>query len=217
MYSCSPTEWSTVKDGELYMGSMGKEYTLQDGSVKNRNNLWIGVLNEYGQLRRENWEKQYNVVRHALGADFPGYIIIEACNWSPILHKWVFLPRRISKTAYDEVEDEKKGGHQLVLVSEDFKDTTVVDIKMKSLDPLKGFSTFAFVPNSDDRHVLAIRSVEDNCVDFTPQCQQHSYFIVFDIMTGEVLSDEIKYPENVKYEGIEFVDMSAKPPITKQK
>jgi soluble calcium-activated nucleotidase 1 len=28
-------EWSTVKDGLLYIGSMGKEYTNRDGSVAN--------------------------------------------------------------------------------------------------------------------------------------------------------------------------------------
>ena len=205
-------EWSTVKDGELFMGSMGKEYTLPDGTVKNRNNLWIATINQYGQIRREHWERQYTLVRHALGVEFPGYMIIEAVNWSPVMRKWVFLPRRISKTAYDEVEDEKRGGHQLVLVDEGFTDTKVVDIKMPSLDPLKGFSTFAFVPNSNDRHALAVRTVEENCVDFTPQCEQRSYFIVFDIVTGNILSDEVEYKDKVKFEGLEFVDMFAKPP-----
>jgi len=205
-------EWSTVKDGLLYMGSMGKEYTLSDGSIKNRNNLWIGILNQRGELRREDWTKQYNIVRKALGASYPGYIIVEAANWSHTLQKWIFLPRRISAEAYDENTDEQKGGHQLVLLDEDFTNPVVVDIKMESLDPLKGFSTFAFVPNSGDRHVLAIRSVEENCVDFTPQCQQRSYFLVFDIMTGEVLSEEVTYPEKVKFEGVEFVNMQAVPP-----
>lgn len=204
-------EWSTVKNGELYMGSMGKEYTRKDGTVKNRNNLWIGVLNDRGELRREDWTKQYGVVRKALGAESPGYMIIEAVNWSPILNKWVFLPRRISQEAYDENKDELKGGHQLVLVSESFTNPQVVDIKMESLDPLKGFSTFAFVPGTNDRHAIAVRSVEENCVDFTPQCQQRSYFIVFDVLTGEVLAEEVEYPDKVKFEGIEFVDMHSIP------
>ena len=205
-------EWATVKDGLLYMGSMGKEYTLSDGTIKNRNNLWIGILNQRGELRREDWTKQYNIVRKALGASYPGYIIVEAANWSHALQKWVFLPRRISAQAYDENTDEQKGGHQLVLLEEDFTNPQVVDIKMESLDPLKGFSTFAFVPNSGDRHVLAIRSVEENCVDFTPQCEQRSYFLVFDILTGEVLSEEMTYPGKVKFEGVEFVNMQAVPP-----
>jgi soluble calcium-activated nucleotidase 1 len=205
-------EWSTVKDGEMYMGSMGKEYTRQDGSVKNRNNLWIGILNNRGELSRKDWTNEYGVVRKALKADAPGYMIIEACRWSAILNKWVFMPRRISHQAYDENKDEKMGGHQLVLVDDQFKKTEVVEIKLPDLDPLKGFSTFAFIPNSGDRHVLAIRSVEEDCVNFTSKCLQRSYFIVIDILTGEVLSDEVQHKDNVKYEGVEFVDIFAVPP-----
>jgi soluble calcium-activated nucleotidase 1 len=205
-------EWSTVKDGELYMGSMGKEYTLPDGTVKNRNNLWIAVINSLGQIRRVDWTQQYSFVRHALKCDFPGYLIIEACRWSSEMKKWVFLPRRISREAYDEVKDEQKGGRELVLVDEGFSFSTVVKLNLDSQDPLKGFSTFAFVPNSGDRHALAIRSVEDNCVNFTPQCEQRSYFVVIDVTTGEQLSDEVKYPGTVKYEGVEFVNLAAKPP-----
>ena len=205
-------EWSTIKDGELIMGSMGKEYTNQDGSVKNRNNLWVGILNDHGELRRENWTDKYQVVRHALGASMPGYMIIEAANWSPIMKKWIFLPRRISSDAYDENKDETMGGHQLVILDEDFTNPKVVDLKMSSLDPLKGFSTFAFVPNSDDKHILAIRSVEESCVDFTPKCQQRTYFVVLDVTTGEQLSDELEYKDKVKFEGVEFVNMHVKPP-----
>jgi soluble calcium-activated nucleotidase 1 len=205
-------EWSTVKDGELYMGSMGKEYTRQDGSVKNRNNLWIAILTARGEIRREDWTPKYQVVRQALGAAMPGYMIIEAARWSDILKKWVFMPRRISSEAYDENKDEQNGGHQLVILNEDFTKPKVVDIKMESLDPLKGFSTFAFIPNSGDRHVLAIRSVEENCVDFTPQCQQRTYFLVIDIITGEQLSDELEYKDKMKFEGLEFLNMYVKPP-----
>jgi len=206
-------EWSTVKDGELYIGSMGKEYTRQDGSIVNRHNLWIAILNNRGELRRIDWTKQYNVVRKALNALSPGYLIIEAVNWSDSLKKWVFLPRRISSEAYDEVKDEKMGGNKVVLVSEDFSEVEVVTIKMESLDPLKGFSSFAFVPGTNDKHALAIRSVEEDCVGGDDSvCKQRSYFLVFDVKTGEVLSDELKYPENLKFEGVEFVNMFAKPP-----
>ena len=45
-------EWATVKDGLLYMGSMGKEYTRPDGTIKNTNNLWIATLDEDGVLTR---------------------------------------------------------------------------------------------------------------------------------------------------------------------
>jgi soluble calcium-activated nucleotidase 1 len=209
-------EWATVKDGELIMGSMGKEYTRSDGSILNRNNLWIAGLNARGELRRQDWTNQYDVVRQALNARSPGYLIIEAVNWSPILQKWVFLPRRISSEMYDENKDERMGGNKLVLVDENFTSASVVEIKMQSLDPaqdaLKGFSTFSFVPGTGDRHALAVRSVEEDCVGGDDSvCKQRSYFIVFDVLTGEVLSDEVSPVDKAKFEGVEFVNMFAVP------
>jgi soluble calcium-activated nucleotidase 1 len=203
-------EWATVKDNELYMGSMGKEYTAPDGTILNENNLWIGILNARGELRRENWKDRYAVVRKALGAESPGYIIMEAILWSPHMKKWVFLPRRISSTKYDENEDERMGGNKLVLVNENFTKAEVVVIGM-DVDPLRGFSSFAFVPGTNDRHALAIRSVEENCTGDMDVCQQRSYFLVFDVKTGEVLSQEKKYKENLKFEGVEFVNMYSVP------
>jgi soluble calcium-activated nucleotidase 1 len=203
-------EWATVKDNELYMGSMGKEYTKPDGSIANENNLWIGILNARGELRRENWKDKYAIVRKALGAEAPGYIIMEAILWSQHLKKWIFLPRRISATKYDEVQDERMGGNRLVLVDEYFKKAEVVVIDLES-DPLRGFSSFAFVPGTQDQHAIAIRSVEENCTGKLDDCQQRSYFLVFDIKTGTVLSKEVKYEQNMKFEGIEFVNAYATP------
>jgi soluble calcium-activated nucleotidase 1 len=207
-------EWATVKDDELIMGSTGKEYTRPDGSVVNRNNLWIAGLNSRGELRRTDWTQRYDVVRKALNARLPGYLVIEAVNWSPILKKWVFLPRRISSEMYNENKDERMGGNKLVLVDEHFTSATVVEIKMSSavMDPLKGFSTFAFVPGTGDRHALAARSVEEDCVGGDDQtCKQRSYFMVFDVLTGEVLSKEVQAQDLTKFEGLEFVNMFTVP------
>ena len=205
-------EWATVKNGELYMGSMGKAYTDNvTGKVTNRNNLYVSILNSRGELRRENWSDKYDLVREALDAMDPGYIIMEAILWSDHLRKWVFLPRRISKEAYNDVKDEYKGSNKLVLVDEKFTKATVVDIKMESMDPLKGFSTFAFVPGTKDRHAIAVRSVEEGCAD-GDDCKQRSYCLVFDVKTGEVLSNEVEFPDAYKFEGIEFVNIDTKPP-----
>jgi soluble calcium-activated nucleotidase 1 len=94
------------------------------------------------------------------------------------------------------------------LVDEHFTDAQVVTIKMKKVDPLHGFSTVAFVPGTNDRHALAIRSVEEDCVGGEESvCKQRSYFIVFDVLTGEVLMDEVHLEMDEKFEGIEFVDI----------
>lgn len=206
-------EWATVKDDILYMGSMGKEYTRQDGSIANTNNLWIVTLDQTGAMTRIDWAKQYTFVRKALGAAAPGYVIHEAVNWSPALRKWIFLPRRVSSEAYDENKDERNGSNKLVLVDEYFTTSQVVDIKMKDKDGLHGFSSFSFIPNSNDRHAMAIRSVEEDCVGGDDDvCKQRSYFVIFDVLTGEVLMDEIELEVKMKFEGLEFVDVHKKPP-----
>eukprot|EP00560_Eucampia_antarctica_P003413 CAMPEP_0197831716 /NCGR_PEP_ID=MMETSP1437-20131217/11687_1 /TAXON_ID=49252 ORGANISM="Eucampia antarctica, Strain CCMP1452" /NCGR_SAMPLE_ID=MMETSP1437 /ASSEMBLY_ACC=CAM_ASM_001096 /LENGTH=414 /DNA_ID=CAMNT_0043434751 /DNA_START=318 /DNA_END=1562 /DNA_ORIENTATION=+ len=208
-------EWAAVKDNELYMGSMGKEYTNVDGSVANTNNLWIAILSPTGELRREDWTRQYNFVRAALGASSPGYIITEANLWSSHLKKWLFLPRRISSDKYDENEDERKGSNRMVLVDEKFTQTTVLDIKMSVADSLHGFSTVAFVPGTKDRHAVAIRSVEEDCVGGEEDiCKQRSYMIVFETLTGNILMDETRIDSKpgVKYEGLEFVDIYTSEP-----
>eukprot|EP00591_Stephanopyxis_turris_P007694 CAMPEP_0195517012 /NCGR_PEP_ID=MMETSP0794_2-20130614/9508_1 /TAXON_ID=515487 /ORGANISM="Stephanopyxis turris, Strain CCMP 815" /LENGTH=262 /DNA_ID=CAMNT_0040645741 /DNA_START=753 /DNA_END=1541 /DNA_ORIENTATION=- len=202
-------EWATVKGKELYLGSMGKEYTNPDGSVANTNNLWVSVLNSKGELFRKDWTREFNFVREALGAKSPGYTINEAIMWSQKLKKWVFLPRRISSEMYDENTDERKGSNKLAIVDEFFTKAKVVEIKMSHVDPLHGFSTFAFVPGTNDEHALAIRSVEENCVGGDENaCIQRTFFIVFNVLTGDVLMDEFELPDTVKYEGVEFVNIN---------
>lgn len=204
-------EWATVKDDELWIGSMGKEYTRPDGSIANTNNLWVATVNGKGEITRRDWAKQYNFVRHLLGADAPGYVIHEAVLWSQKLKKWIFIPRRVSADKYDDVIDEKKGTNKVVLVDEKFTNGEVIDIKM-TVDPLHGFSSAAFVPNTNERHVAALRSVEEDCVGGDESlCKQRSYLMVFDVLTGEVLMDEVKFENDIKFEGLEFADVSIAP------
>jgi len=201
-------EWATVKDGNLYLGSMGKEYSKPDGSIANINNLWIVIISPDGQIQRVDWSDQYNFVRKKLDCMFPGYVMHEAILWSDQLKKWVFLPRRISQEAYDENKDERKGSNKVILVDEKFKSAKIVEIAMADLDPLHGFSTFAFVPGTGDKHAIAVRSVEEDCVGGDDTiCKQRSYVIVFDVLSGKVLMDEVQIGLEMKFEGIEFVDI----------
>jgi len=206
-------EWSTVKDGLLYIGSMGKEYTKPDGSIANVNNLWVTIMNSHGEFHRIDWTPQFTFVRNTLGCQSPGYLIHEAIRWSPHMRKWVFMPRRVSKEAYDDVKDEKRGSNKVVIVDENFTNAKVVTVGMSEKSPgLHGFSSFAFVPGTNDRHALALRSVEEDCAgDDLNVCKQRSYIVVFDVMTGEVLLDEVKIPSDMKFEGVEFVDMYTRP------
>lgn len=192
-------EWATTKDGYLYMGSMGKEYTNPDGSIANVNNLWVTVMDSHGEYRRINWTDKYNFVRNALDCPSPGYVIHEAINWSPHMRKWVFLPRRVSHEAYNDVLDEKRGSNKLVIVDESFTSFEVVEVEMANKgDGLHGFSSFAFIPGMKDKHAIALRSVEEDCAgDDLDVCKQRSYIVIFDVLTGEVLMDEVKIKEDI--------------------
>ncbi|KAG6613945.1 Soluble calcium-activated nucleotidase [Phytophthora cinnamomi] len=80
---CRKHEWATVKDGELYMGSVGKEFTDNSGNVISDGNLWVAVMDRAGDVRHEDWTAHFAAVRKALGCEWPGYVVHEAIEWSP--------------------------------------------------------------------------------------------------------------------------------------
>jgi soluble calcium-activated nucleotidase 1 len=198
-------EWATVKDGELYMGSIGKEFTDDDGNVLSDSNFWVAILNKDGIIRHEDWASKYGKIRKALKCEYPGYVIHEAIEWSEIHRKWFFLPRRVSQDAYNYELDEKKGSNKLVIASEDFSTIEVFDVG--TITPLRGFSSFKFLPRSNDRMIVAIKSVEVEA-----EGKQTSFLTVFNL-EGKVLLEETELPLSnddlssggYKYEGIAFI------------
>ena len=190
------TEWATVKDGKMYVGSFGKEYTNPDGSIKNTNNMWVSVIDYQGVITHENWKQYYNKIREAAGCPYPGYMIHEAITWSPHRRQWVILPRRVSKEAYDENLDEKRGSNTVILASEDFSKIEVKHIT--PLTPTRGFSEFKFLPGSKDSIIVALKSEENE-----EQGTQNSYITVFDL-DGKILMKETEIPGGMKFVGLEF-------------
>lgn len=189
-------EWATVKDGELYMGSVGKEFTDNDGHVLGDTNLWVAVMDAHGDVRHEDWTARFARVRTALGADWPGYVVHEAIEWSSAHRQWFLLPRRVSTEAYNDMLDEKRGSNKLVIASEDFSTVQVRDVG--TVTPLRGFSSFKFFPRTGDNVIVAIKSVEIEVENL-----QTSFLTVFDVH-GNVLLEETELPGGHKYEGIAF-------------
>ena len=207
-------EWSTIKDDELYIGGIGKEMQLSNGDVDTEDAMWIAILGKHGEVRREDWSSQYNFVRKFLGCQLPGYVAHEAIRWSHHLQRWIFLPRRVSTHQYVPDLDERLGSNKVIIVNEDFTQSTVIEIDLEHHEAgLRGFSSFAFVPNTQDTHVLALRSVEEDCVHDDATCKFKTYVCVFELLSGEVLMEEILMDDPVKFEGIEFVDIFTKPPL----
>ncbi|XP_049575839.1 soluble calcium-activated nucleotidase 1b [Syngnathus scovelli] len=187
-------EWLAVKDQHLYVGGLGKEWTTTTGEVVNHHPEWVKVVGYDGDVEHKNWVPHYNALRNAAGIKPPGYLIHESAAWSERLQRWFFLPRRASHERYEESADERRATNLLLSCRADFSNITTR--RVGPLNPTHGFSSFKFVPDTDDQIVLALKSKED-------AGQIASYIMAFSL-DGRVLMPETKIGD-VKYEGLEFI------------
>ncbi|CAI5453992.1 unnamed protein product [Caenorhabditis angaria] len=189
-------EWITVKDHELIVGGLGKEWTTTDGEYVNDHPMWVKHVSSNGAVWHENWKNVFINVRRAVGIESPGYMIHEAIQWSPIHRQWFFLPRRMSTEKYSEADDEHRGTNVMIIASEDFKTFRVVRVGSDE-HKTRGFSAFQFIPNTHQNLILAIKSEER---DGKPVA---SYASVFDV-NGTVILDDFQLHGPYKYEGVAF-------------
>ncbi|XP_030196797.1 soluble calcium-activated nucleotidase 1 isoform X2 [Gadus morhua] len=187
-------EWLAVKEERLYVGGLGKEWTTTAGEFVNHNPEWVKVVGYRGDVRHENWVPKYEFLRAAAGISPPGYLIHESAAWSDTLQRWFFLPRRASSERYEEAADERRATNLVLSCSPGFE--RVVVSRAGPLSPTHGFSSFKFVPDTDDQLVLALKSEEVGGTVAT-------YILAF-TLDGRILLPETKIGE-VKYEGLEFI------------
>uniref|UniRef100_A0A3Q4I241 Soluble calcium-activated nucleotidase 1 n=1 Tax=Neolamprologus brichardi TaxID=32507 RepID=A0A3Q4I241_NEOBR len=187
-------EWLAVKDEHLFVGGLGKEWTTTSGDVINNNPEWVKVVGISGEVEHQNWVPHYNALRSAAGIKPPGYLIHESAAWSERLQRWFFLPRRASHERYEETADERRATNLLLSCPADFRSVSVQ--RVGPLNLTRGFSSFKFVPDTDDQIILALKSEEDAGKIAT-------YIIAF-TLDGQVLLPETKIGD-VKYEGLEFI------------
>ena len=197
------TEWATIKDGRLYVGSFGKEYILPGNVVKNRWNLWIKIIEPNGYVHHVDWTDKYEVVRKATGSSFPGYNVHEAIHFDDVHRKWIVLPRRVSSDPYDEKLDELRGSNLVLVLDEDF---TRVERKIAVGPhiPLRGWSTFKFLPKSNNDLIVAVKTEEQEN-KLTGQAVQQSFITVFRLSDGLELMPQTPVPGAMKFEGLEFL------------
>eukprot|EP00698_Gefionella_okellyi_P010326 TRINITY_DN2674_c0_g1_i1.p1 TRINITY_DN2674_c0_g1~~TRINITY_DN2674_c0_g1_i1.p1 ORF type:complete len:396 (+),score=80.19 TRINITY_DN2674_c0_g1_i1:73-1188(+) len=185
-------EWMTVKDGLLYVGSTGKEWT-QNGKVINHDPMWVKVIDARGHVTHLEWEHVYNKLRQVTGTTEPGYLLHEAVAWHQQRRQWFVLPRRVSTLEYDDVEDERRGSNTVLICSEDFSSVEVKHIG--EMIPSHGFSSVKFLPGRPDTFIV-VKSEEDGA-------NIASYLAIYQI-DGTVLMPETKFAD-VKYEGVEIL------------
>lgn len=63
-----------MKDGELWMGSIGKEWVSDTGVVLHRNPEWIKIMDTTGHIRSVNWAHAYQALNLAANTTSPGYL-----------------------------------------------------------------------------------------------------------------------------------------------
>ncbi|XP_072516220.1 soluble calcium-activated nucleotidase 1b isoform X2 [Salminus brasiliensis] len=187
-------EWLTVKDEHLYVGGLGKEWTTTTGEFVNNDPEWVKIIGFRGDVRHENWVPHYGALKTAAGIKPPGYLIHESAVWSERLQRWFFLPRRASSERYEETADERRATNLVLSCPADFSQISVS--RVGPLLPTHGFSSFRFIPNTNDQMVLALKSEEDAGTIAT-------YITAF-TLDGHILLPETKIGD-VKYEGLEFI------------
>lgn len=191
-------EWATVKDRQLYVGSMGKEWTTSAGEFENENPMYVKVISPSGEVRSVDWAFNFKFLRQeAMQINWPGYMIHESGVWSPVQKKWYFLPRRCSREKYNETRDEHMGCNLLISADERFTNINTVTLDHANTTPTHGFSSFKFVPNTDDKIIVAIKSEELD--------GKTSTFITAFDNEGHTILPEQRIDTDLKYEGIEFI------------
>lgn len=201
-------EWMVIKDDVLMVGGHGRSYTFpEDGTrVKNHNAKWIKLVTMDFKVRHMDWSSQFDAIAQAVGVSFPGYLMHEAVLWSQQRKEWIFLPRRLSKDAFDPEKNERRGSNTVILASDDFKNISVVSIEgLKDATGLRGFSSAKFVPGTNDRIVAAIRTIEVETGKTPGKGRETASFIsVFEVATGRMLIAERNFSAK-KFEGLVFL------------
>lgn len=186
-------EWATVKDGEMYIGSIGKEWTNSKGEIINYNNQWIKKIDSEGRITPLDWRNVYENMRKATGTQLPGYLIHESACFNPMDRKWYFMPRRESKEEYDDVKDEERGSNLVIVMDENMQ--KISSMRIGELNLRRGFSSFKFIPYRSDEFV-ALKTMEYK--------DSIKTFITVMNLKGEILLPETEFVD-AKYEGIEFI------------
>jgi len=151
------TEWATVKDGQLYVGSIGKEWTNSKGQTLHYNPQCVKVIDTEGRISSQNWRPIFELLRKATNTVYPGYLIHEAVCWNPVIARWYFMPRKVSELPYDEEFDEERGSDTVVSLDHTFSDPQVSHIG--TLDRKRGFSSCKFIPYRETEFV-ALKTME---------------------------------------------------------
>lgn len=187
-------EWATVKDGYLFVGSMGREWTDDDGSVVHRDAQWVKRIDSNWHVQSLDWGQRFEALRAAVDAKLPGYLWHEAIIWDEWLARWLVLPRKESREPYSPTADETRGTNLLLLANDDF--SVIETLRIGPLEPEWGFAAIRKVPGTNDTFAaLKVREVGKRTA--TKLC-------VFDLSGRMLLEPIFEDVSEMKFEGMQF-------------
>lgn len=195
-------EWATVRDGVLWVGSMGMPWTNAAGEVEHRNPEWVKTIDAKGRVRNVDWGKIYAALRLAANAT---YLWHEAVHYDARARTWAILPRKRSlKTPYDPITDELMGTNLLLLASDHFRDIAVVHVG--PLQPDRGFTAIRKIPGTQDHFLaLKVREVGDEASTWIAAFDSKGTMLLDAQADSDVDEHGFLFVAHVKYEGLEFV------------
>lgn len=189
-------EWATVKDDHIIVGSHGVESLNPKDDERKLNKFYVKKISKFGAVIHENWFEIYDKIRQAVGMPYPGFIIHEAALWSKLNQKWIFLPRKCSAESMSTDTFDHIGCNLIILANEDFTEIESHPLSDPPLVDHRGFSSFQFVPNSNEKIIIGLTTIETD--------EEIATFIIGLDIQGKVLFPESKIL-NDKFEGLSFL------------
>lgn len=190
------SEWATIKKERLYVGSAGFAWTPSSANETEPRNCgpqWIKIVDAKGNIENENWKHKFHALQRATTCK--GYITHESVVWSGVRSRWYFAPRKCSADPFDERTDGKKGANLLISADESFDKIDVVEVGQAV--STRGFSSFKFLPHSEDTIIVALKTYEDDK-------SLQTFITVFGI-DGKVYLPDTCFSKEDKFEGVEFL------------
>jgi soluble calcium-activated nucleotidase 1 len=196
------SEWATVVDDHLYVGSTGKPWVSKNGEEQNSNRLWVKRVSSTGVVEHLSWHHVYKKIQNVTNT-LDGFVVHEAVVFNPLDRRWYFLPRRMSHRAWSKKEG-KKGNFLLISCDEHFENWKTLELGKEHKG--HGYSSFKFVPFREGE-IIALKTEETGD-------HVHTDLEVIDVVTGKILL--FVNLGKTKYEGVEIIpsppaDSSKKP------
>ncbi|KAK2964521.1 putative soluble calcium-activated nucleotidase [Blattamonas nauphoetae] len=164
------TEWACVMNGQLFIGSTGREFINSKKELVHNDMHWVSVLSaeedrpidwkEPFSVVYQDWTELYRRMREATGTLLPGYLLHEAVDLHKPTDNLVFVPKHESHdTFYDADIDECLGSDKIIFVSN--HSTNITTRRLGRKEPCWGTSTFRFLPDqSHDMPLVLLKTTE---------------------------------------------------------